>query len=285
MLGPPGSGKSTLLSQVTPGLADRVITYLTFMPGDPAAIGRASAADFLHDLVVELEGSGLGSRTSLPERDVNELRLRFRDLLAKAGQEFAQAGRRTLLVIDGLDHVARLTPLQTLLAELPAPGAVPDGMVIVLGSQTMAPLDERIRHHLSEPAGGSTRVVDLADHRLTAAAVEGACERLAEAAPGLSLSARQVARVIDLVAGHPLALGYVFNSLTDLLGDQQVEASGDATQVPVVPAEAIDAALGRCVRYSGNAADDYAAYLADVEDSDALREFLGDLARLRSPSI
>ena len=78
VLGPPGSGKSTLLSQVTPGSADRVVTYLTFMPGDPAAIGRASAADFLHDLVVELEGSELGSRNSLPERDVNELRLRFR---------------------------------------------------------------------------------------------------------------------------------------------------------------------------------------------------------------
>jgi hypothetical protein len=147
----------------------------------------------------------------------------------------------------------------------------------------MAPLDERIQHHLSEPAGGSIRVVDLADHRLTAAAVEGACDRLAESAPGLRLSARQVARVTDLVAGHPLALGYVCNSLTDLLGDQQVPARGDATQVPVVSAEAIDAALERCVRYSGNVADDYAVYLADVDDSDALRELLGDLARLRSP--
>jgi hypothetical protein len=121
VLGPPGSGKSTLLSQVIPGLADRVVAYLVFMPGDPAAVGRASAADFLHDLVVGLEGSDVGSRNSLPERDVNELRLRFRDLLARAAQEFAQTGRRTLLVIDGLDHVARLIPVQTLLGELPAP--------------------------------------------------------------------------------------------------------------------------------------------------------------------
>src|SRR5712671_6585826 len=43
---------------------------------------------------------------------------------------------------------------QTLLAELPVPGAVPDGVVIVLGSQTMGPLDERVQHHLTEPAGG-----------------------------------------------------------------------------------------------------------------------------------
>jgi AAA ATPase domain len=282
VLGSPGSGKSTLLRQATPGLADRVVTYLTFMPGDPAAAGRASAADFLHDLVVELEDSGVGNRNSLPERDVNELRLRFRDLLAKAAQEFAQAGRRTLLVIDGLDHVARLTLDQTLLAELPPPGAVPDGVVIVLGSQTTAPLDKRIQHHLSGQAGGNARVVDLAHHRLTPAAVEEACERLAESTPGLRLSARQVARVVDLVAGHPLALGYVCNSLTGLVGDQQVGA-WDAALAPSVSAEAIDAALDRCVRYSGNVADDYAAYLADADDSDALRELLGDLARLRSP--
>src|SRR6185437_14623429 len=100
VVGTPGSGKSTLLSQATPGLVDRVVTYLTFMPGDPAATGRASAADFLHDLVLELEGAGLGNRNSLPERDINELRLRLRDLLAEAALEFTQTGRRTLLVID-----------------------------------------------------------------------------------------------------------------------------------------------------------------------------------------
>lgn len=276
VLGPPGSGKSTLLSQATPGLADRVITYLTFMPGDPAAIGRASAADFLHDLVVVMEASGGGIRDSLPERDVSELRLRFRDLLGKAAEDFTRTRRRTLLVIDGLDHVARLAPAQTLLAELPPPGAVPPGVVIVLGSQTLAPLDTRIQHHLS--AEGPSRIVDLADHRLTPAAVGEACERLTESAPGLRLSAGHVARVIDLVGGHPLALGYVFNSLADLAGD--LPAQDDPTRVP---AEAIDAALDRCVRYSGNVADDYAAYLADADDSDALRELLGDLARLRSP--
>ena len=276
VLGPPGSGKSTLLSQATPGLADRVITYLTFMPGDPAAAGRASAADFLHDLVVEIEASAGGIHDSLPERDLSELRLRFRDLLAKAAEDFTQRGRRTLLVIDGLDHVARLAPAQTLLAELPAPGAVPAGVVIVLGSQTLAPLDTRIQHHLT--AEGAARIVDLAGHRLTPAAVEEACERLTESTPALRLSAGHVARVIDLVGGHPLALGYVFNALADLTGDQA--ALDDQIRVP---AEAVDAALDRCVRYSGNVADDYAAYLADADDSDALRELLGDLARLRSP--
>lgn len=276
VLGPPGSGKSTLLSQATPGLADRVITYLTFLPGDPAAAGRASAADFLHDLVVEIEASAGGIHDSLPERDLSELRLRFRDLLAKAAEDFTQRGRRTLLVIDGLDHVARLAPAQTLLAELPAPGGVPAGVVIVLGSQTLAPLDTRIQHHLT--AEGAARIVDLAGHRLTPAAVEEACERLTESEPGLRLSAGHVARVIDLVGGHPLALGYVFNSLADLTGDQA--ALDDQIRVP---AEAVDAALDRCVRYSGNVADDYAAYLADADDSDALRELLGDLARLRSP--
>jgi hypothetical protein len=46
------------------------------------------------------------------------------DLGVLAG--FWRAGRwRTLLVIDGLDQVARLTPAQTLLAELPARALYP----------------------------------------------------------------------------------------------------------------------------------------------------------------
>jgi hypothetical protein len=80
------------------------------------------------------------------------------------------------------------------------------------------PLGERVRHHLSEPAGGNARVAGLAHHRLTAAAVEEACERLAEPAPGLRLSAGQVARIIDLAPRHPLA-----------------PASGPGSRIPAAP--------------------------------------------------
>ena len=66
--------------------------------------------------------------------------------------------------------------------------------------------------------------------------MEESCERLAESTPGLRLSARQVARVIDLVAGHPLALGYVFNSLTDLTtASSRPRRSDDAARFVSLP--------------------------------------------------
>ncbi|RLK24444.1 AAA domain-containing protein [Micromonospora sp. M71_S20] len=284
VLGPPGSGKSTLLAHATPGLADRVVTYLAFLPGDAAAAGRVSATDFLHDVVVQLEASQLKVRKSLPERDVNELRLRFRDLLSAASAEFTQTGRRTLLIIDGLDHVARARVSQPLLDELPAPEAVPAGVVIVLGSQTLAPLNPKIQHHLSGSLeNGTKRTVDLTGHRLTAAAVEDVCRRLVEAAPALALTTRQITRVVQLVGGHPLALAYVTNALIDLVDERTAVDEPDADGSTKIPADAVDDALDRCVRYSGSVADDYAAYLAELPDSEVLQALLGDLARLRSP--
>ncbi|GFJ93368.1 ATP-binding protein [Phytohabitans rumicis] len=284
VLGPPGSGKSTLLAHATPGLADRVVTYLAFLPGDAAAAGRVSATDFLHDVVVQMEASQLKVRKSLPERDLNELRLRFRDLLSAASAEFAETGRRTLLIVDGLDHVARARVSQPLLDELPTPEAVPDGVVIVMGSQTLSPLNAKIQNHLGGATKDNThRTVDLAAHRLTSAAVEGACHRLAEAVPELALTNRQIARVVQLVGGHPLALAYVTNSLVDLIEEHALGAEASVADCVRIPASAVDCALDRCVRYSGSVADDYAAYLADLPDSDALQTLLGDLARLRSP--
>ncbi|GID29950.1 hypothetical protein Abr02nite_49330 [Paractinoplanes brasiliensis] len=284
VLGPPGSGKSTLIAHATPALADRVITYLAFLPGDAAAAGRASATDFLHDVVVQLERSQLHVRDSLPERDVPELRLRFRDLLTAAGKDFLDTGRRTFLIVDGLDHVARSGVTDPLIAELPEPASVPGGVIILLGSQSLAPVNARIANHARELlVEGISRTIDLTIHRLTSTAVERACRRLSTEFPALMLTNSQVGRVVQLVGGHPLALAYVTNALIDLADEQGAADSSVGAADETIPEAAVDEALDRCVRYSGSVADDYAAYLADVPDRDALYELLGDLARLRSP--
>ncbi|MFF5085042.1 AAA family ATPase [Actinoplanes sp. NPDC000266] len=278
VLGPPGSGKSTLIAHATPALADRVITYLAFLPGDAAAAGRASATDFLHDVVVQLEESALRVKDSLPERDVHELRLRFQKQLAAASKEFIKTGRRTFVIVDGLDHVVRAEVSEPLLSELPSPAAVPDGVIILLGSQNLTLVNPRIVHHVSEPlADGSSRTIDLTAHRLATVAVQRACRQIAAETPGLVLTNRQIDRVAQLVNGHPLALGYVTNALVDLAGP--LEHPGDGP----IPTADVDEALIRCVRYSGSVADDYAAYLADLPERDAVRQLLGDMARLRSP--
>ena len=46
-------------------------------------------------------------------------------------------GAKTIILIDGLDHIEReIRPDRSLLSDLPLPEQVPQGVVIVFGSQT-----------------------------------------------------------------------------------------------------------------------------------------------------
>ena len=136
VVGPPGTGKSTLLSQVLTGSVDRIIRYYAYIPGSAAARTRLTARSFLHDVVVMLNESGLQlDQLELVSDDVDSLRRQFADRLAVASEEFKQEGRRTIIVVDGLDHVAReYAGTDTLLAELPRPNELPMG-VLVMGGQ------------------------------------------------------------------------------------------------------------------------------------------------------
>src|ERR1039458_9348169 len=58
--------------------------------------------------------------------------------------------RRTILLIDGCDHVQREAGLERpLLLQLPHPDEVPDGFVIILSSQPQALLPDVIERHIS----------------------------------------------------------------------------------------------------------------------------------------
>src|SRR6185312_7153129 len=57
-------------------------------------------------------------------------------LLSQAGERFRTDGVRTLIVVDGLDHVPREErPERSFLADLPLPASVPEGALFILGTQ------------------------------------------------------------------------------------------------------------------------------------------------------
>ena len=61
-----------------------------------------------------------------------------------ANQRYVLNGHKTILLIDGLDHVMREVNLQTsVLNELPHPNEVPEGFLIILSGQPQALLSER----------------------------------------------------------------------------------------------------------------------------------------------
>ena len=121
VIGPPGAGKSTLLSQALTGSPDRVLRYYAYVPGTAPARTRRTAHAFLHDMVVMLNADGSKTRDrELPSNDIARLRQQVADQLDTASAEFGRTRRRTILVVDGLDHVDRdHSGNDGLLAEMP----------------------------------------------------------------------------------------------------------------------------------------------------------------------
>jgi hypothetical protein len=136
LLGTPGSGKSTLLSNVLRYREERVVHYYAFVPDTPNA-HRGESVNFLHDVVLELSRSGFPTGRTLPILDVEVLAGQFREQLRALSEDYTANGRKTVIVVDGLDHIPReQDPRRTLLRDLPEPQTLPEGVFIVLGSQT-----------------------------------------------------------------------------------------------------------------------------------------------------
>lgn len=139
VVGPAGVGKSTLVQDV---LSDAqysfFIPYYAFLPETDGNRDRGEALTFFQDVVGRLDKFFL-NRFSLGISDVPQGREALRKHMSAANGQYILHGRKTILLIDGLDHVSREIGLQNaLLQELPSPDEVPDGFLIVLSSQPQA---------------------------------------------------------------------------------------------------------------------------------------------------
>lgn len=138
LIGPPGSGKSTLLqSGLLPAARSIIMRYLAFVPDEGHGLGRAEATDFVHDLLGQFKKQGL-LENIIPGSELPELRLQLEEALKAAGYRFKEDGIRTIIVVDGLDHVPREErPQHSLLRELPQPSVLPIGVFVILGTQRL----------------------------------------------------------------------------------------------------------------------------------------------------
>jgi len=204
LIGPPGSGKSTLLQVALATETNvRLVRYLAYVPGAAQGVGRGEADNFLTDVGTQLRNSGLvGLR--LRDDSLHERREQFGVLVRQAGERFDRDGIRTIIVIDGLDHVPREErPTNSLLGELPFPAAIPNGVVFVLGTQRLdlANLKPAVR----EQAERSERQVLM---------VPLGREEVARMADALGLPV-EIPRLdlSNLTHGHPLATRYLIQAL------------------------------------------------------------------------
>lgn len=214
LVGSPGAGKSTLLqSALSGGLKLRLVRYLAYMPGEGQGIGRGEAQDFLDDLNAQLRKSGLHGRL-VRNRDLQEKQLEFESLLRQAGERYLEQGIRTLIIIDGLDHIPREErPARSLLAELPLPEALPNGVLILLGTQKLEL--ESLKHQVREQASEACRNIHIAPLTL---------ENITKMASELDLD-ESISRqnIYDICQGHPLVARYLIEALRHADAQRQTE--------------------------------------------------------------
>lgn len=203
LVGPPGCGKSTLLAEGVLGAeAVRTVRYLAFVPNG-RTLGRGEAYDFLHDVVGDLKLQGLGP-TIVVGQSLPELREQFGTLLGAAGHRFATTGVRTLIIVDGLDHIPReQTVERSLLAELPPPDAIPDGVLFLLGTQRLDLAD--IPFAVQHQAEDSARCIPVPPlSRETVVRLSALAGIPSDIDPDL---------IFERTDGHPLSTRYVLEGL------------------------------------------------------------------------
>ncbi len=262
LLGTPGSGKSSLLTAAFRYRAGfRIIRYYCFVPND-GGLSRGEAANFLHDLTIALWQEGVRpSRMSLSS-SLPECRALFGAQLAELNGEYLAAGHRTILLVDGLDHIEReQSPQRSLLAELPPPASIPDGVLVLLGSQKLElhQLNPRIAQQLRD----DSRIVRM--RPLSPRAVRAVLDLSCLPAP---LDAVDLQEVVSRSARHPLALAYLINRL----------------QNARTPAEA-KLAIEASPLYADNIEEEYEIYWKDLSAEKKVLDLLALASRLRGTLI
>ncbi len=256
LVGPPGAGKSTLLQALLETEEDMFLArYLAFVPGVGQGVGRGEADDFFDDIAAQLKRTGLrGLRYR--DQSLHERREQFNALLQEAGERFTKERIRTLIVIDGLDHVPREErPQRSFLAELPLPASVPDGVLFVLGTQRVN-LDD-IKPAVQDQASASDRRIVVTP--LAREAVHRMADLL-RLDPSIDRDS-----VFDLSRGHPLVTRYLIVALRE---------ADAATR---------DALLAGTMTFDGDIEAVYESAWRGIRDDEEARTVLDYLARAEGP--
>ena len=139
IIGAAGVGKSTLVQDVlVESEYPFVVRYYAYLPTMDGNRDRAEALTFYQDIVARLDRFD-STRQTVGVSDLTQGRDALRRHMRCAAERHRSTGRKTLLLIDGLDHVMREVGLQVpVLHELPAPTEIPDGFLIILSGQPHA---------------------------------------------------------------------------------------------------------------------------------------------------
>lgn len=123
--------------------------------------------------------------------------------MESANQRYVLQGHKTIVLIDGLDHVMREVDLQaSVLRELPPPNEIPEGFVIVLSGQPQAFLADVIPAAVAASIAEQTRRVEVSG--LSRPEAHTLLARLSKPTTGEERDA-----IYESSLGNPLILTYI----------------------------------------------------------------------------
>lgn len=260
LLGTPGSGKSTTLTHTLRYRSGyRVVRYYAYVP-DSFVQGRGEAASFLHDMALALKSRGFHGGKSQP-KTTEELLDKFSQQLVALHDSWLSDGVLTLILVDGLDHIEReQKTIRSLLEVLPHPDTLPEGVLFILGSQTLE-LKGLLPAVKTQLQADSTRVLNMCP-----LARSQVFDMIDEAELPTPLTPEQKEKSYRLSDGHPLATSYLIRILAN-----------------ASESSAIDAILDNVNPYQGHVDQGYEIYWQGIQENTSLRELLALLARIRVP--
>ena len=224
--GGPGTGKSTLINQWSKQLKQRVVRYYAFDFVNPSShlnfYERGNATYLFFDLVFQLKDAGIYKRNVQPYKDIFFLKEVFSEQLESLRENYLETGQSTLIVIDGLDHVPReyQSVTNSFLRELPLPSALPDGVYIILGSQTFE-LDDLQQEIKTDYIKGNRTI------QIDSLKKEEVYNYIAAIDTSTSFTSNQKQQIFEKSQGHPLYLSYLMEKVMEANSIDEVIESFD----------------------------------------------------------
>ncbi len=210
--GSPGAGKSTLLTQWSKASLDHIVRYYAFsnISISQNFSERGEAEKFYFDLVVQLNDLiPVTRQTILPHHDETYLRSVFFNQLQDLKESYQKTGKKTIIIVDGLDHIPReYQTIKSLLGSLPSPATLPEGIIFVLGSQNFEIETLQLDVKNSYRTAKRNIILDFLDRKAVFNYIE-------QYQPKVIMTIEDKEKVFEVSKGHPLQLTYILEELSN----------------------------------------------------------------------
>lgn len=258
LVGSAGSGKSTLLTKWLKQSNDYILKYFSYVNQDMTYDSgyRGESKYFLHDIITQTRVLQPEFAELLPGTERTELASQFREELNRLSRDYKQEGTKTLIIIDGLDHIEREQNVEySLIKELPSPEFIPEGIYFILGSRTIDGLKD-LNNNIKLNIHTENRIIEIASLS------NNEILNIIKSYPDLSLAESQLEAIAANTQGHPLFLRYTIERLLVASGLQYDGVIADQT-------------------FSGDIIEEYRKFWLTIQQDQDLINLLAVIARFR----